>query len=106
MLCRFFFTVHFFFLCSNSPKSVCTLSSTTAYLRTWYLLNFCENIYTGGGGGGGGLAQGLGIRLLAFGGAYWPLALSQMHTPSPCWVCRLHSTDLCTLGCASAGYFS
>ena len=24
--------------------------------------------------GGGGLAQGLGIRLFAFGGAYWPLA--------------------------------
>ena len=25
-------------------------------------------------GGAGGLAQGLGIRLFAFGGAYWPLA--------------------------------
>ena len=24
--------------------------------------------------GGGGLAQGLGIGLFAFGGAYWPLA--------------------------------
>ena len=80
----------------------------------------------------GGLAQGLGIRLFAFGGAYWPLLIVtlcgfervlvvsteppddlsclttpgvgrpgdgllpvplsrciQMHTPSPCWVCRL-----------------
>ena len=25
-------------------------------------------------GGGGGLAQGLGIKLFAFGAAYWPLA--------------------------------
>ena len=25
-------------------------------------------------GGGGGVAQGLGIYLFAFGGAYWPLA--------------------------------
>ena len=91
---------------------------------TWFLLT------TGGGGGG----QGLGIRLFAFGGAYWPLATAhsdpgservlvvsmeplddlsclttpgvgcpgdgllpvpltrciQMHTPSPCGVCRLH----------------
>ena len=85
--------------------------------------------------GGGGLAQGHGVSLFAFGGAYWPLALAhsdplwvrtcfgfnlvsteplddlscltgvgcprdgllpvpltrciQMHTPSPCWVCRL-----------------
>ena len=28
------------------------------------------------GGGGGGLAQGLGIWLFAFGGAYWPLILT------------------------------
>ena len=33
--------------------------------------------------GGGGLAQGLGITLFAFGGAYWPLALAH---PDPLWV--------------------
>ena len=27
--------------------------------------------------GGGGMAQGLGIRLFAFGGAYWPLATAR-----------------------------
>ena len=31
--------------------------------------------------GGGGLAQGLGIRLFAFGGAYWPLAT--VHSDPP-----------------------
>ena len=38
-----------------------------------------------GGEGGwwwGGLAQGLGIRLLAFGGAYWPLATAHS---DPLW---------------------
>ena len=34
-------------------------------------------------GGGGGLAQGLGIRLFAFGGAYWPLATAHS---DPLWV--------------------
>ena len=29
------------------------------------------------GAGGGGVAQGLGIRLFAFGGAYWPLATAR-----------------------------
>ena len=33
-------------------------------------------------GGGGGLAQGLGITLFAFGGAYWPLATAQS---DPLW---------------------
>ena len=33
-------------------------------------------------GEGGGLAQGLGIRLLAFGGAYWPLATAHS---DPLW---------------------
>ena len=33
--------------------------------------------------GGGGLAQGLGIRLFAFGGAYWPLATAHS---DPLWV--------------------
>ena len=33
-------------------------------------------------GGGGGLAQGLGIRLFAFGGAYWPLATAHS---DPLW---------------------
>ena len=32
--------------------------------------------------GGGGLAQGLGIRLFAFGGAYWPLATAHS---DPLW---------------------
>ena len=31
---------------------------------------------------GGALAQGLGIRLFAFGGAYWPLATAH---PDPLW---------------------
>ena len=35
-----------------------------------------------GGGGGGGLAQGLGIRLFAFGGTYWPLATAHS---DPLW---------------------
>ena len=35
------------------------------------------------GGGGGMLAQGLGIRLFAFGGAYWPLATAHS---DPLWV--------------------
>ena len=35
------------------------------------------------GGMGGGLAQGLGIRLFAFGGAYWPLATAHS---DPLWV--------------------
>ena len=34
-------------------------------------------------GFGGGLAQGLGIRLFAFGGAYWPLATAHS---DPLWV--------------------
>ena len=33
-------------------------------------------------GGGGGLAQGLGIRLFAFGGAYWPLTTAHS---DPLW---------------------
>ena len=33
-------------------------------------------------GGAGGLAQGLGIRLFAFGGAYWPLATAHS---DPLW---------------------
>ena len=33
--------------------------------------------------GGGGVAQGLGIRLFAFGGAYWPLATAHS---DPLWV--------------------
>ena len=33
-------------------------------------------------GAGGGLAQGLGIRLFAFGGAYWPLATAHS---DPLW---------------------
>ena len=33
--------------------------------------------------GGGWLAQGLGIGLFAFGGAYWPLATAH---PDPLWV--------------------
>ena len=33
--------------------------------------------------GGGVVAQGLGIRLFAFGGAYWPLATAH---PDPLWV--------------------
>ena len=36
----------------------------------------------GGSGRGGGLAQGLGIRLFAFGGAYWPLATAHS---DPLW---------------------
>ena len=38
----------------------------------------------GGAGdrGGGGLAQGLGIRLFAFGGAYWPLTTAHS---DPLW---------------------
>ena len=32
--------------------------------------------------GGGGLAQGLGTRLFAFGGAYWPLATAHS---DPLW---------------------
>ena len=36
-----------------------------------------------GAGGGGGLAQGLGIWLVAFGGAYWPLAIAHS---DPLWV--------------------
>ena len=32
--------------------------------------------------GGGGLAQGLGMRLFAFGGAYWPLATAHS---DPLW---------------------
>ena len=35
------------------------------------------------GPGGRGLAQGLGIRLFAFGGAYWPLATAHS---DPLWV--------------------
>ena len=35
------------------------------------------------GRGGGGLAQGLGIRLFAFGGAHWPLATAHS---DPLWV--------------------
>ena len=35
------------------------------------------------GGGGGRLAQGLGIRLFAFGGAYWPFATAHS---DPLWV--------------------
>ena len=35
------------------------------------------------GGGGGGGAQGLGIKLFAFGGAYWPLATAHS---DPLWV--------------------
>ena len=35
------------------------------------------------GGRGGGLAQGLGIRLFAFGGAYWPVAPAHS---DPLWV--------------------
>ena len=34
-------------------------------------------------GGGGWLAQGLSIRLLAFGGAYWPLDTAHS---DPLWV--------------------
>ena len=34
------------------------------------------------GGGGGGVAQGLGIGLYAFGGAYWPLATAHS---DPLW---------------------
>ena len=34
------------------------------------------------GGGGGGLAQGLGVRLVAFGGAHWPLATAHS---DPLW---------------------
>ena len=37
---------------------------------------------SGRGGGRGGLAQGLGIRLLAFGGIYWPLATAHS---DPLW---------------------
>ena len=37
----------------------------------------------GGAGPGGGLAQGLGIGLFAFGGAYWPLATAHS---DPLWV--------------------
>ena len=33
--------------------------------------------------GGGGLARGHGVGLLAFGGAYWPLATAH---PDPLWV--------------------
>ena len=33
--------------------------------------------------GGGGVAQSLGIRLFAFGGAYWPLATAHS---GPLWV--------------------
>ena len=33
--------------------------------------------------GGAGVAQGLGIRLFAFGGAYWPLATAHS---DPLWV--------------------
>ena len=41
---------------------------------------------------GGGVAQGLGIRLLAFGSAYWPLATAHS---DPLWVrtCLVVSTE-------------
>ena len=49
-----------------------------------FAVDFRESVYLSGGGG---LAQGLGIRLFAFGGAYWPLATAHS---DPLWArtCR------------------
>ena len=44
------------------------------------LVQYCDDGWVGPGGGG--LAQGLGIKLFAFGGAYWPLATAHS---DPLW---------------------
>ena len=56
-------------VCTAHPRALC---NNSAPLGGW-----------GWGGWGGGLAQGLGIRLFAFGGAHWPLATAHI---DPLWV--------------------
>ena len=56
-------------------------------------------------GGGGGLAQGLSIRLFAFGGAYWPLATAHSDPlwARTCFGCVNGAPDLSCFGGGGGG---
>ena len=55
-------------------------------------------------GRGGGLAQGLGVRVFAFGGAYWPLATAHSDPPwaRTCFGCEQSPWTTCPQSVLSA----